>query len=115
MVKVLVLHVHGDRPVGVEEAGGGGGGFGEVAEVDGFGGQRAALVEAGEEEQVLDHGVHPGGFALDALHGASEEFGVVSQAMEVERSWWTPPGLRPEHRGPYWVRSLARPGPAPSR
>ncbi|MHB6908295.1 hypothetical protein [Streptomyces sp. DB-54] len=45
----LALHLQGDRPAGVEEAGGGGGVLGEAAQVDGFGGQWAALVESGEE------------------------------------------------------------------
>ena len=50
-----------------------GGGVGDQRrQVDGLALQRAALVEAGQEQEVLDERAHAHGLVLDAGHGPGQ-------------------------------------------
>ena len=76
--------VQRDRMVGV----GGGGivaGIGDQgAEVDGVGLQRPALVEPGQQQQVLDQAAHADRLLLGAGHGRGPGLGVLEPAPAVE-------------------------------
>ena len=44
----------------------------DADELDGIERERAALIEPGQQQQVLDQEVHAGRFGADAVHGAGE-------------------------------------------
>ena len=60
--------VERDRPIGGGRHGIAAGVGGEHGEVDRHPFERSGLVEPGQEEQVLDQGLHPGRLLLDAAH-----------------------------------------------
>ena len=56
----------------------------ELGEVDLLAFERAALIEAREQEQVVDEHRHPGCFALDPGHRAGEIVGAVARSAAEE-------------------------------
>ena len=56
----------------------------DPVEVDRFGRERAPLVEAGQEQQVVDEERHPGALAADAPHGVVEHLGFLEAAAPVQ-------------------------------
>ena len=73
-----------DRAVGIDGAGVADRVDGEHAEIDRLRLERAALVEPGEEQQVVDERAHAHRFLLGAAHRLRELLGVVEAAAAVE-------------------------------
>ena len=59
----------GDRPVGLHGPGVGDGVGGDDGQVDRLALERPALVEAGQQQQVVDEDAHAGRLLLDPAHG----------------------------------------------
>ncbi len=68
--------VERDRPVGVDRACVGHRVLGEDGDVDRLALERLALVESGEQEEVLDERAHPRALLVDALHRPVELLAV---------------------------------------
>jgi len=76
----VVGMLEGHRPGRVDgrQVGQGVGGHGHQVDRPPF--QGAALVEAGQEQQVLDEEAHAGGLVLDAAHGPGQVLGPLGRA-----------------------------------
>jgi hypothetical protein len=70
----------GHRPGGVDGGEVGQGVGGHRDEIDRLALQRAALVETGQQEQVVDEDPHAGGLVLDTAHGPGQVLGPVGGA-----------------------------------
>ena len=72
--------LEGDGPVGLDGTGVGHGVVDEGHQVDGLAFEGAALVETGEEQEVVDEHAHPRRLVLDPAHGEGQLVGVVGGA-----------------------------------
>ncbi len=64
--------------VGLDGASGIDGGLGDVVEGDRLALERAPVVQAGKEEQVLDQKAHAGALVLDRAHDVDEIFRTLA-------------------------------------
>jgi hypothetical protein len=76
--------VQHDRPVGLHGAGVVDGVARDGGEVDRLDRERALLVHAGEQEQVLDEQAHPAALALDPLHQPPDVVVTAHGALPVQ-------------------------------
>ena len=84
-----LVGLDGERVVVVEGPVVGGGVEHELLQVDRAAVEGALLVEAGEEQQVLDEAPHAGGLALDAAHGPRQRL-VARRARPCGRARRSP-------------------------
>ena len=94
---------------GIDGAGILGGVSDQRRQVDGLPFEWSSLVEAGEQQQVVDEPCHPGRLAVDAPHRRVEVGGTVGQPV-LEQLRVTPD--RGE-RGPQLVRRIGHEAPEP--